>query len=80
MFSSADRKRRIDRLETLCRALNNEETDIISEYEQEYGQSDNWDEDITQEFDNLTTPIQHARDTVYNLKEALRRGFMMRSE
>lgn len=80
MFSSADRKRRIDRLEILCRALNNEETDIISEYEQEYGQPDNWDEDVSKEFDNLTTPIQHARDTVYNLKEVLRRGFMMRSE
>lgn len=80
MFSSADRKRRIERLEKLYSDLDNEETDIICEYEEEYGQPDNWDEDITQEFYNLTTPIQQAMDTIYNLKAALKNGFMYRSE
>ena len=67
--------RRIERLEILYSALDNEETDIIAEYEMEYGQPDNLNEDIEREFDNLTTPVQQAKNIIWNLKEAIRRGY-----
>lgn len=71
-----DRKRRIDHLESLYKALENEETDLISEFEEEYGQPDNWDEDITLGFNNLHDPLRRAMDNIWTMKEGIRQGFL----
>jgi len=71
-----DRKRRIERLDTLYKALVNEETDIIAEFEQGYGQPDNWDENTTLGFNNLHTQLERVMNELWNLKEGVRQGFL----
>ena len=71
-----DRKRRIERLESIYKTLNEEETDIIAEFGEEYGQSDNWDSDTTSGFNNLHDPLKRAMDNIWNMKEAIRQGLL----
>lgn len=66
-----DKERRSTRLNKLFRALNNEETDIISDYETEYGQPDHWNKEVQAGFDLLIEPVQTAKNQIYTLLKSL---------
>jgi len=72
MFQTVDPERRIARLENLVKIIDREETDVIGDYEREYGSSENWAAEIQNECDLLLCGIQQARmeiqDTINNIK------------
>ena len=72
MFQTVNPERRISRLENLVKIIDREETDVLRDYEREYGSSENWSARIQNECDLLLCGIQQAReeiqDTIHNIK------------
>lgn len=70
-----DKSRRIDRFNSLFKALNNEETDIIAEYEEEFGQPDYWEPEVLDEFNSIIGPVQNAKNEIYRISKSLEGGW-----
>lgn len=67
-------ERRVKRIEKIYNLLNSEETDIISDYETEYGQPDHWDKKTEESFNGLIDPVQKAKNQMYTLLSKLKKG------